>query len=255
MARGIDRLNQPRMTLGPKLWQIHWIFVLLLCLVAAIGLAMLYSAAGGRLDPWASRQAVRFGAGLVVMTAMALVDIRRWLRYAYLIYLFSLALLVAVEFTGSIGMGARRWIDLGLITIQPSEVMKLALVLALSVCLHFVYLSSIPRIYSDEGLQARILQDFVSGHMRVESITWTGFSAFHPYPLLFYLVTAPLFLILKSVLAARIVTAASGVLTTWLIFAIGRRMKDVRTGLWSALFFTMMPFERSEEHTSELQSH
>ena len=148
--------------------------------------------------------------------------------------------------------------------LKPWHKRRLILVLVLSAFVHFggvvslkttetgvgdlhlphpFKLASIPRVYSDEGLQAQILRDFVSGHMRVESITWTGFSAFHPYPLLFYVVTAPLFLILRSVLAARIVTAAGGVLSTWLIFRIGQRMKDARTGLWSAFFFTMMPFE------------
>ena len=125
-----------QMSMGQKLWQIHWLFVLLLGLIASIGFAMLYSAASGNIDPWASRQMVRFGIGLALMLAVAVTDIRIWCRYAYAIYLFSLALLVAVEFSGIIGMGARRWIDLGVITIQPSEVMKMALVLALARYFH-----------------------------------------------------------------------------------------------------------------------
>ena len=130
------RFNQPEMTLRQKLWQINWLFVLLLCAVAAIGTAMLYSAANGHLDPWASRQMMRFGAGLAALFVVALTDIRWWMRYAYVFYLLTLALLVAVEVAGMVGMGAQRWVDLGFFTIQPSEVMKLALVLALARYFH-----------------------------------------------------------------------------------------------------------------------
>ena len=133
-------LNKPEFTLLQKLWQIHWLFVFLLCLVAAFGIVVLFSAAGeagrGSFDPWASRQAVRFVIGLVLMLAVAVIDIRIWLRYAYVIYLTGLGLLVAVELGGLAGMGAQRWIHLGLITIQPSELMKLAIVLALARYFH-----------------------------------------------------------------------------------------------------------------------
>ncbi|MEE9545560.1 MAG: rod shape-determining protein RodA [Rhodospirillales bacterium] len=133
-------LNKPEFTLLQKLWQIHWLFVFLLCLVAAFGIVVLFSAAGesgrGSFDPWASRQAVRFVIGLVMMLAVAVIDIRIWLRYAYVIYLIGLGLLVAVELGGLSGMGAQRWIHLGLITIQPSELMKLAIVLALARYFH-----------------------------------------------------------------------------------------------------------------------
>jgi rod shape determining protein RodA len=79
---------------------------------------------------------VRFVIGLVLMLAVAVIDIRIWLRYAYVIYLTGLGLLVAVELGGLAGMGAQRWIHLGLITIQPSELMKLAIVLALARYFH-----------------------------------------------------------------------------------------------------------------------
>ena len=135
-----DSLNRPNMGLRQKLWQIHWVFLFLLCITAMIGIATLYSAAGtqraGSFDPWASRQLVRFGAGLFLLVAVAVVDIRIWLRYAYLFYAVSFVLLAAVEVAGSIGMGAQRWIDLGFVTLQPSEVMKLALVIALARYFH-----------------------------------------------------------------------------------------------------------------------
>ena len=119
-------------SIGAKLWQVNWLFVMLVVLIAGIGFAMLYSAAGGHFDPWASRQIMRFGIGIVAMIIFALVDIRVWLRYAYFIYFVSILLLSAVEVTGSVGMGAQRWINLGFINVQPSELVKMTLILALA---------------------------------------------------------------------------------------------------------------------------
>jgi len=139
-------LNRIEMTLRQKVWHIHWLFVLLLCATSSIGFAMLYSAAGGNFDPWASRQMVRFAAGLAMMVAVAVIDVRLWLRYAYAFYFLALALLTAVELGGSVGMGAQRWIDLGVVTIQPSEVMKLALVLALARYFHVTRIEDVNRM-------------------------------------------------------------------------------------------------------------
>jgi rod shape determining protein RodA len=143
---GESGLNRTEMTLRQKIWHIHWIFVLLLSAIASIGFAMLYSAAEGNFDPWASRQMVRFAAGLALMVAVAVIDIRLWLRYVYAFYFLALALLTAVELGGSVGMGAQRWIDLGVVTIQPSEVMKLALVLALARYFHATRIEDVNRM-------------------------------------------------------------------------------------------------------------
>ena len=124
------------MTLGQKLWQINWTMVLLICSITGVGLAMLYSAASGSLWPWAGPQALRFAVGLSLMFTVALCDLRFWYRYAYAVYGFALTLLLAVEIAGDIGMGAQRWLDLGLFRLQPSELMKVALVLALARYLH-----------------------------------------------------------------------------------------------------------------------
>jgi len=131
-----DILNEPDLSLGRKFLHIHWFFVLLLCLTAGIGVAMLYSAANGNLQPWASRHAIRFAVGLVVMIVVALIDIRIWLRHAYTLYAVTLVLLVLVEVSGTIGMGAQRWISLGYFNLQPSEMMKISLVLALARYFH-----------------------------------------------------------------------------------------------------------------------
>ena len=129
-------LGGPELTIRQKLWQIHWFFILLLAVVASVGFAMLYSAAGGSVDPWAKRHALRFGIGIVLMIGVAVIDTRIWLRYAYAIYLAILLLLVAVDVGGAMGMGARRWINIGFFNLQPSELMKIAMVLALARYFH-----------------------------------------------------------------------------------------------------------------------
>lgn len=119
-----------------KLLALNWSLVLLLCAVATAGFLMLYSVAGGSLDPWADAQMVRFAAGLVIMVGVGLVDIRFWRWTAPFAYAVSLVLLVAVDMMGVIGMGAQRWIALGPLQIQPSEMMKIALVMALAAYYH-----------------------------------------------------------------------------------------------------------------------
>lgn len=120
------------MTIGQKLLQINWVFVLLICLTASVGFLMLYSASNGRMDPWATRQIIRFFIGLILMLIVAIVDIRVWLKYAYVIYFITIGLLLVVEFGGIIGMGAQRWINFGIFNLQPSEIMKVAIILAIA---------------------------------------------------------------------------------------------------------------------------
>jgi len=131
-----DLLNPPELSFRQRLWHINWFFVILLCATVGVGVAMLFSAADGSFDPWAKRHATRFGVGLVVMVAVALIDIRLWLRYAYVFYGVGLALLGVVEVAGTIGMGAQRWISLGYFNLQPSELMKVAMILALARYFH-----------------------------------------------------------------------------------------------------------------------
>jgi rod shape determining protein RodA len=133
----------PDLSLFRKLLLMNWGLIVLVLMIAGIGIAMLYSAAGGAWSPWASRQLARLAVGLVVMLAIALVDIRLWLRYAYLIYGLAIAMLVVVDVVGRVGGGAQRWIDFGVIQLQPSELMKIALVLALARYFHGLTLEQV----------------------------------------------------------------------------------------------------------------
>ena len=97
-----------------------------------IGVAALYSVAGGSLEPWASRHVVRYCLGLGLLFAVALSDIRWWLRAAYPLYLVALLMLAAVILFGVESGGAKRWLGYGELSFQPSEMMKIALVLAIA---------------------------------------------------------------------------------------------------------------------------
>jgi rod shape determining protein RodA len=122
--------------LAVKLLKIDWGLVLFITLIACAGFTMLYSAAGGSMSPWAGKQIVRFALALGMLIAVACVDVRVWMSLAYPSYVVSLLLLVAVELAGRVGLGAQRWIELGPLQLQPSELMKVTLILALARYLH-----------------------------------------------------------------------------------------------------------------------
>jgi len=139
-------IDRGAMTIGEKLGQISWSLVFLITLVACIGFAMLYSAANGSFDPWASRQMLRFGVGLAMMLVIALIDIRLWMKLAYPLYGIVMVLLIGVDLFGNVGKGAQRWIDLGIIQLQPSEIMKVTLVMVLARYFHGATLEDTGRI-------------------------------------------------------------------------------------------------------------
>ncbi len=115
-----------------KVLYLNWPLVLLLSAVACVGFLMLYSVAGGTFQPWAEPQMRRYVLGLAAMFMVAMVPIWFWRNMALLAYLGTFALLIFVEFFGSVGMGAQRWIDLGFIRLQPSELMKIAMIMLLA---------------------------------------------------------------------------------------------------------------------------
>lgn len=135
--------SSDHLSLTDKLRHLNWGIVGLILLIGLIGVGLLYSAGGKNWQPWAFAQLTRFAVGLVVMLLLALVDIRFWLRAAYPLYIVMLFLLVVVEIMGHIGMGAQRWINLGFFVIQPSELMKIALTLALAKYFHGMSLEDI----------------------------------------------------------------------------------------------------------------
>ena len=134
----VSALTRPgeRDRLIVKLSEIDWVFVLVLSLIAGAGGLMLFSAGGSSWEPWAGNHAMRFGLCLILMIGLAVIDIRVWRALAYPIYAVGLLLLVAVEVAGDTRLGAKRWLEIGSFSFQPSEIMKLGIVLALARLYH-----------------------------------------------------------------------------------------------------------------------
>ena len=120
------------MSVTERVFQFNWSYLFFITVVAIVGYFALYSAAGGDTDPWASRHAIRYAVGLVGLIIVAMIDLKVWQALAYWLYGIGIMLLVVVEIKGHIGMGAQRWINLGFINLQPSEVMKIFVVIALA---------------------------------------------------------------------------------------------------------------------------
>lgn len=115
-----------------KLLYLNWPIVMLLTAVASFGFLMLYSVAGGSPTPWMEPQMKRFAVGMVLMVIVAMVPIWFWRNMAFVAFGGSMLLLLGVEFFGEVNMGAQRWINLGFMRLQPSELTKITLVMFLA---------------------------------------------------------------------------------------------------------------------------
>lgn len=134
----VSALTRPgeRDRLIVKVGQIDWFFCFTLCLIAGAGGLMLFSIAGSSWEPWAINHVARFGVCLALMVALALIDIRVWFAMAYPVYAAGLLLLIAVEAIGDVRLGAQRWLSFGGFSFQPSEIMKIGIVMALARLYH-----------------------------------------------------------------------------------------------------------------------
>ena len=132
-----------KLSLTYKLKRINYGLIILVTACCSIGFAMLYSAAGGDIEPWAQRHIVRYFVGLLGIIILGLINIRLFFKGAYIFYGVSLMLLVFVELAGEVGMGAQRWIDFGVIRLQPSELMKISVIIVLARYFHIRSLQEI----------------------------------------------------------------------------------------------------------------
>jgi rod shape determining protein RodA len=141
-----------------KLKHINWFVVGIITLIVSISISMLYSAGNGNVHIWASKQVIRFVFGFFIMLIIALIDLRWWLNKAYIFYISSLIMLFCVEIMGFVGMGAQRWIDLYFFNLQPSELMRVSLILAIS-----RYFSNLPteEIFKFRNLLLPLLLVFI----------------------------------------------------------------------------------------------
>ncbi len=120
------------MTFGEKLSRFSWSLFIPMCVVLIFSIIVLFSAGGGSWFPYAMSQIMKMIFGLVIFFIVAFSNIKTWIKSAYFIYAIALILIILVTFVGDVGMGAQRWLNLGFINIQPSEFIKIALVLALA---------------------------------------------------------------------------------------------------------------------------
>jgi len=115
-----------------KVLYINWALVLLLTAVACVGFLQLYSVSGGNFDRWAGPQMERYALALLAMFIVGFVPLWFWRSMAGLGYSVSVILLLGVEFFGTVGMGAQRWLEIGPIRLQPSEMTKITVIMAMA---------------------------------------------------------------------------------------------------------------------------
>lgn len=136
-------LKDYNLSFKEKIKRFNFRYLFLICAVVFIGIGTLYSAGNGSWTPWADKQFARFLLSLSVLFFVAFINLRTWMKYAYWIYALGIAALIGVELFGSVNMGAQRWLNLGIMNVQPSEVMKIALILALARYFHSASLADI----------------------------------------------------------------------------------------------------------------
>tara|TARA_B100000686_G_scaffold104414_1_gene111659 strand:- start:20270 stop:21427 length:1158 start_codon:yes stop_codon:yes gene_type:complete len=115
---------------------INFFILFIVTIIFSFGFILLYSAAGGSMDPWATKQLTRYLFAVVIFIIASIINIKFWLGLSYYIYFFSIILLIMVGIFGYVGMGAQRWLDLGFFNLQPSELIKFSIILVLAKYFH-----------------------------------------------------------------------------------------------------------------------
>ena len=129
-----------------KIKNLNYLLIFLLILLSFIGAAGLYSAAEGSYQPWTSRHLIRFYIFLIMAVIISVIDIKIIYKYSYLLFILSLVLLISVEIIGVLGKGATRWIKIFGFSIQPSELVKVTIILALAKFYHDLKFENIKKI-------------------------------------------------------------------------------------------------------------
>ena len=115
-----------------KLYEVNWLLVALVTLVGLVGVVMIFAATDGVWSRGAQQHLVRLIVAGAIMLGVAMTDVKVWYALAYPAYIAALILLIGVDVIGVSVNGSQRWLDLQVMRIQPSEIMKLAIVLALA---------------------------------------------------------------------------------------------------------------------------
>ena len=131
-----------------KIKNLNYLLIFLITLICLIGVAGLYSAAGGSYYPWASRHLIRFFVLLIFVIFISLIDIKLIYKYSYFIFILSICLLLSVEIIGVFGKGATRWINVFGFSLQPSELVKISIIIALSKYYHNLKFENVKNIFN-----------------------------------------------------------------------------------------------------------
>ena len=129
-----------------KFFNLNFLFMFVITIITVIGVFALYSAADGNFYPWAIKHSIRYLTFFVMMIIIALVDLKLIFKYAYIFFFITLILLLSVEIMGSFGKGAARWIRIFGISIQPSEIIKISIILSLAKYYHSIKFQNIASI-------------------------------------------------------------------------------------------------------------
>jgi len=131
-----------------KIKNLNFLFIFIIILLGFIGMAALYSAAAGNFDPWAKKHISRFAISLFFLFFILSIEIKYIYKYSYVIFCLSLLLLFSVEVFGIFGKGAERWIKIFGVSIQPSEIVKVSIILALAKFYHDLRFDRIGKIHN-----------------------------------------------------------------------------------------------------------
>ena len=115
-------------TFFQKLKSIDWILVFSILLIGLISFFAMYSTDGGEIKFYTKNHILRFGIFFSMMFVIAFINIKFWHSISYLFYFVVLGLLIAASFYGVTASGSQRWINLYFINLQPSELMKIAII-------------------------------------------------------------------------------------------------------------------------------
>jgi rod shape determining protein RodA len=139
-------MKNPRLSIVAQLAEINWFIIIIMSTLALVGFAMMVSAGNGAVHPLATQQMSRFAFAFACMIILAIIPMRILLDYAYVSYFICVVVLIGVDIAGHTGLGAKRWLSLGGLNLQPSEFMKLAVILVLARYFHNIYPENIRRI-------------------------------------------------------------------------------------------------------------
>jgi len=129
-----------------KIKNLNFLLIFLIILISFIGAAGLYSAADGSYEPWAYKHLIRFYVFLLMAIAISLIDIKLIYKYSYVLFILTILLLISVEIIGVLGKGATRWIRVFGFSIQPSELVKITIILSLAKFYHDIKFENIKKI-------------------------------------------------------------------------------------------------------------